>query len=197
VLCLYIQGANISQLERDIGSDQFPPNEHYFGLVNVSLFFLNTQIIIFRIVVLCRFRSVCVLKHTAYFYGVVENIHVVKVILKGIVEIPSSHHMKMNFAFAGKYTLSFIMTCNCVYFFSSLAILATAILSFRLYISVNHFEKKCWSIKQEIKEQKRPSSHALPTSSIALPHKRRKLGLLHQKSLLLDFEKRKVGIVNM
>lgn len=30
------QGANISQLERDIGSEQFPPNEHYFGLVNVS-----------------------------------------------------------------------------------------------------------------------------------------------------------------
>ncbi|XP_052738076.1 ubiquitin carboxyl-terminal hydrolase 46 isoform X1 [Bicyclus anynana] len=27
-------GANISQLERDIGSEQFPPNEHYFGLVN-------------------------------------------------------------------------------------------------------------------------------------------------------------------
>ncbi|CAD0198624.1 unnamed protein product [Chrysodeixis includens] len=29
-------GANISQLERDIGSEQFPPNEHYFGLVNVE-----------------------------------------------------------------------------------------------------------------------------------------------------------------
>lgn len=28
-------GANVSQLERDIGSD-FPANEHYFGLVNVS-----------------------------------------------------------------------------------------------------------------------------------------------------------------
>lgn len=28
-------GASISQLERDIGSD-FPANEHYFGLVNVS-----------------------------------------------------------------------------------------------------------------------------------------------------------------
>nr|XP_023012942.1 ubiquitin carboxyl-terminal hydrolase 46 [Leptinotarsa decemlineata] len=27
-------GANISQLERDIGSEQFPCNEHYFGLVN-------------------------------------------------------------------------------------------------------------------------------------------------------------------
>lgn len=27
-------GANISQLERDIGSEQFPSNEHYFGLVN-------------------------------------------------------------------------------------------------------------------------------------------------------------------
>ncbi|EDW58337.2 ubiquitin carboxyl-terminal hydrolase 46 [Drosophila virilis] len=27
-------GANVSQLEREIGSDLFPPNEHYFGLVN-------------------------------------------------------------------------------------------------------------------------------------------------------------------
>jgi len=27
-------GANASQLEKDIGSDMFPPNEHYFGLVN-------------------------------------------------------------------------------------------------------------------------------------------------------------------
>ncbi|RZF38646.1 hypothetical protein LSTR_LSTR003452 [Laodelphax striatellus] len=27
-------GANITQLEKDIGADQFPPNEHYFGLVN-------------------------------------------------------------------------------------------------------------------------------------------------------------------
>ncbi|VVC30238.1 Ubiquitin specific protease, conserved site,Peptidase C19, ubiquitin carboxyl-terminal [Cinara cedri] len=27
-------GGNVSQLEKDIGSDQFPPNEHYFGLVN-------------------------------------------------------------------------------------------------------------------------------------------------------------------
>ncbi|TGZ54089.1 Ubiquitin carboxyl-terminal hydrolase 46 [Temnothorax longispinosus] len=29
-----LTGTTISQLERDIGSDQFPPNEHYFGLVN-------------------------------------------------------------------------------------------------------------------------------------------------------------------
>ncbi|CAH0778454.1 unnamed protein product [Bemisia tabaci] len=27
-------GANVSQLERDIGAEQFPPNEHYFGLIN-------------------------------------------------------------------------------------------------------------------------------------------------------------------
>ena len=32
------QGANASQLEKEIGSDQFPANEHYFGLVNVSNF---------------------------------------------------------------------------------------------------------------------------------------------------------------
>lgn len=32
------QGGNVSQLERDIGSDQFPPNEHYFGLVNVCIY---------------------------------------------------------------------------------------------------------------------------------------------------------------
>lgn len=29
------QGASLSQLERDIGSEQFPPGEHYFGLTNV------------------------------------------------------------------------------------------------------------------------------------------------------------------
>ncbi|MCL4129535.1 UNVERIFIED_CONTAM: hypothetical protein GTU68_037299 [Idotea baltica] len=27
-------GANASQLEKEIGADQFPANEHYFGLVN-------------------------------------------------------------------------------------------------------------------------------------------------------------------
>lgn len=30
------QGANASALEKEIGSEQFPVNEHYFGLVNVS-----------------------------------------------------------------------------------------------------------------------------------------------------------------
>ena len=35
-----LKGANASQLEKDIGSDLFPANEHYFGLVNVS-FILN------------------------------------------------------------------------------------------------------------------------------------------------------------
>ena len=29
-------GANASQLEKDIGSDLFPPNEHYFGLVSLT-----------------------------------------------------------------------------------------------------------------------------------------------------------------
>ena len=33
---LFFQGANASNLEKEIGSDQFPTNEHYFGLVNVS-----------------------------------------------------------------------------------------------------------------------------------------------------------------
>ena len=32
----YFQGANASALEKEIGSEQFPVNEHYFGLVNVS-----------------------------------------------------------------------------------------------------------------------------------------------------------------
>ena len=31
-----LKGANASQLEKDIGSDLFPANEHFFGLVNVS-----------------------------------------------------------------------------------------------------------------------------------------------------------------
>lgn len=35
-VCLVFQGANASALEKDIGPEQFPINEHYFGLVNVS-----------------------------------------------------------------------------------------------------------------------------------------------------------------
>lgn len=31
------QGTNASALEKDIGPEQFPINEHYFGLVNVSV----------------------------------------------------------------------------------------------------------------------------------------------------------------
>lgn len=32
---MHLQGANASALEKEIGSEQFPVNEHYFGLVNV------------------------------------------------------------------------------------------------------------------------------------------------------------------
>ena len=41
-----LKGANASQLEKDIGSDLFPANEHFFGLVNVSIqinFFKQSQ----------------------------------------------------------------------------------------------------------------------------------------------------------
>ena len=33
-----LKGANASQLEKDIGTDLFPANEHFFGLVNVSIY---------------------------------------------------------------------------------------------------------------------------------------------------------------
>lgn len=50
------QGPNISALEKEIGPDRFPPNERYFGLVNVSnwtiSFLVNvlikSQIIVFH-----------------------------------------------------------------------------------------------------------------------------------------------------
>ena len=45
-----LKGANASQLEKDIGSDLFPANEHFFGLVNVSiLFFLQNDKIISQV----------------------------------------------------------------------------------------------------------------------------------------------------
>lgn len=37
VCFVHFQGANASALEKEIGSEQFPVNEHYFGLVNVSV----------------------------------------------------------------------------------------------------------------------------------------------------------------
>jgi hypothetical protein len=38
-----LKGANASQLEKDIGSDLFPANEHFFGLVNVSYYFSHVR----------------------------------------------------------------------------------------------------------------------------------------------------------
>ena len=32
-----LKGSTATQLEKDIGADQFPPNEHFFGLVNVRI----------------------------------------------------------------------------------------------------------------------------------------------------------------
>lgn len=37
IVSLLLQGANASALEKEIGPEQFPVNEHYFGLVNVSM----------------------------------------------------------------------------------------------------------------------------------------------------------------
>lgn len=37
-----LQGTNASALEKDIGPEQFPINEHYFGLVNVSSYYILT-----------------------------------------------------------------------------------------------------------------------------------------------------------
>lgn len=38
---IHFQGANASALEKEIGSEQFPVNEHYFGLVNVCIYDLK------------------------------------------------------------------------------------------------------------------------------------------------------------
>ena len=40
-----LKGANASQLEKDIGSDLFPANEHFFGLVNVSISYFETNLL--------------------------------------------------------------------------------------------------------------------------------------------------------
>lgn len=61
-------GTNISQLERDIGTD-FPANEHYFGLVNVSPeseIFFNVLILTFFLLQI-PFSSAILVIRTAYF----------------------------------------------------------------------------------------------------------------------------------
>ena len=39
-----LKGGNASQLEKDIGSDMFPANEHFFGLVNVSTEYMQDYV---------------------------------------------------------------------------------------------------------------------------------------------------------
>lgn len=47
VSLLIFQGANASALEKEIGPEQFPVNEHYFGLVNVCTSSNTTHVRIF------------------------------------------------------------------------------------------------------------------------------------------------------
>lgn len=59
MLCVVmLQGANASALEKEIGSEQFPVNEHYFGLVNVSTRTFHLVSSLQRSIAVC---SLCVL----------------------------------------------------------------------------------------------------------------------------------------
>lgn len=60
----------MSQLERDIGSDQFPPNEHYFGLVNVRLNISNITLII----ICSLYTIVSVLKLFTIYFSSLETL---------------------------------------------------------------------------------------------------------------------------
>lgn len=46
---MYLQGANASALEKEIGSEQFPVNEHYFGLVNVCIWTWSVYIYVYAL----------------------------------------------------------------------------------------------------------------------------------------------------
>lgn len=76
-----MQGANISQLERDIGSDQFPPNEHYFGLVNVSAAF-NSPILFF----ICCVLFVLQFGNTCYSNSVLQALYFCKPFREKVLE---------------------------------------------------------------------------------------------------------------
>lgn len=56
------QGANASALEKEIGPEQFPVNEHYFGLVNVSTNTTRLTIAIGQ----CKFPSMHLHQHNIY-----------------------------------------------------------------------------------------------------------------------------------
>ena len=81
-------GANASQLEKDIGSDLFPANEHYFGLVskeelatvllricmwleqiNAFIFVCNAQ----QLQLTNKIRAVCVAKQPQLTRGLQNN----------------------------------------------------------------------------------------------------------------------------
>ena len=55
-----LQGGNTSQLEKDIGAEMFPHNEHFFGLVNVSRkSYYNINDTLLKVTFLFQFGNTC------------------------------------------------------------------------------------------------------------------------------------------
>lgn len=104
----FLQGANVSQLERDIGADQFPPNEHFFGLVNVSSQSLNHLILILHKLIYFLTYLSFQFGNTCYSNSVLQALYFCKPFREKILEYKARN----------KRTKETLLTCLADLFYS-------------------------------------------------------------------------------
>lgn len=94
------QGANASALEKEIGSEQFPVNEHYFGLVNVSKSLPCSLPLSPPCLLSCSGISVCVLcpqfGNTCYCNSVLQALYFCRPFREKILAYRSQPRRKEN-----------------------------------------------------------------------------------------------------
>lgn len=184
LICLLFQGTNASALEKEIGPEQFPVNEHYFGLVNVSQSFPSTIATLGWSMQVC---SVDISSGTA------------TLIASGNCTWPMGRADWRKYLFHSlwsKVTNTFLLFVFSLVLFLfvwlwnfgpqlSLGTPVTVTQYCRPYISAGLSGRKCWPTRSS-RARKKACSPAWQTSSTASPPRRRKWGSSHPKNSSQD-----------
>lgn len=196
-MSLVFQGTNASALEKDIGPEQFPINEHYFGLVNVSITKSSHTI-----------TKAIAKENTGVIYP--NTLSWVWVICWSVgAEVTvfvSCKNIGVFFQLISQRTLRNELHPPPLFFVLMLVHMWLHSLSLETHVTVTRCSKRstsaglsgrtCWPIKPS-RRRRKTCSHAWLTSSTPSPRRRRKWASSRRRSSSLGYGKKTVRSPNL